>query len=325
MSFIRKLAVSCAVAAAMLAAAPVASAAWPMDKPMTIVVGWPAGNGTDIVARLIADALGKKWGTQVIVENKPGATGNIGQNFVAKAAPDGYTFIVSPPGPAANNMLTFKSLAFNPLTDFTFVTLTTELPLVIVAGPKLAAKDVKELFAYAKGNPGKVAFANPGHGTYAHMAQLAVGDMVGATYNIVPYKGASQIAGDLLSGQIDAASDLLAAYVPHIKAGKLRALVIIGDRRVEQFPEVPTLKETGLDFAAAPWFGLQGPKGIPRDIVDQMNAAVKDVLSSGAAKEKLANIGMTVRTSTPEEFEQVVKAEVEKWRPIVAKYDIKSE
>jgi tripartite-type tricarboxylate transporter receptor subunit TctC len=205
------------------------------------------------------------------------------------------------------------------------VTLTTELPLVIVAGPRLAAKDAKEFFAYAKDNPGKLQYGNPGHGTYAHMAQLAMQDLAGAKFNIVPYKGASQIAGDLLSGQIDAASDLLAAYVPHIRAGKLRALVVIGDRRSEQIPDVPTLKETGLSFAASPWFGLQGPKGIPREIVDQMNAAVKEVLSNGAAKEKLANIGMTVRTSTPEEFEQVVKAEVEKWRPIVAKYDIKAQ
>ena len=321
----RNLIAACVGAAAIFAAAQTASAEWPMDKPMTIVVGWPAGNGTDIVARLLADGLSKKWGTQVLVENKPGATGNIGQNYVAKAAPDGYTFIVSPPGPAANNVLTFKSLPFNPVTDFTFVTLTTELPLVIVAGPKLAQKDAKEFFAYAKENPGKIQFGNPGHGTYAHMAQLAMQDLSGAKFNIVPYKGAAQIAGDMLSGQIDAASDLLAAYVPHIRAGKLRALAIIGERRTPELPDVPTLKETGLNFAASPWFGLQGPKGIPRDIVDKMNAAVKEVLSTDAAKEKLANLGMTVRTSTPEEFEQVVKDEIEKWRPIVAKYNISSE
>ena len=133
MRIIRNAIAACAVAVGLLAAtAPTASATWPMDRQMTIVVAWPAGVGSDTVARLIADGLGKKWGTQVIVENKPGATGNIGQSYVAKAAPDGYTFIIAPPGPAANNMLTFKSLPFNPLTDFTFVTLVVEQPLVFV-------------------------------------------------------------------------------------------------------------------------------------------------------------------------------------------------
>jgi tripartite-type tricarboxylate transporter receptor subunit TctC len=296
-----------------------------MDKQMTIVVAWPAGVGSDTVARLIADGLSKKWGNQVIVENRPGASGNIGQNLVAKAAPDGYTFIVAAPGAAANNMLTFKSLPYNPLTDFTFVTLVVEQPLVFVGGPRLVPKDIKEFFAYAKENPGKIQFGNPGFGTYAHMAQLAVQDIVGAQFNLVPYKGASQIAGDLLASQIDASADLVAGYSGHVKAGKLRVLVVIGDRRSEFVPDVPTLKEAGLNFSASPWLGLEGPKGIPREIVNEMNAAVKEVLANDAVKTKLSAGGMSVRTSTPEEFEQVVKAEVEKWRPIIEKYNIRQE
>jgi len=326
MSAIRNAIAFCAAAMATVAMmmAP-AQAKWPMDNTMTIVVPWPAGTGADLVARILADGISKKWGNQVIVENKVGATGNIAQNFVAKAAPDGYTFLVTTPGPAANNMLTFKSLSFNPLTDFTYVTVTNEDPMVIVAGPKLAAKDIKEFVAYTKANPGKLQFGNPGHGTYAHMTQLALQDMIGTKFNLVPYRGAPQMASDMMSSQIDAVIDLLGGYLPQIRAGKLRALAIIGTGRLEQLPDVPTIKEIGLDFTAEPWYGLEGPKGIPRDIVDQMNAVARDVLSTAAVKEKLAAAGITPRTSTPEEFEQIVKNEVEKWRPIVTKYDIKSE
>ena len=227
-TFLCTILASCVVAAGMLAAAPFASAKWPMDKPMTIVVPWPAGTGADLVARLLADGIGKKWGNQVQVENKVGATGNIAQNFVAKAAPDGYTFIVTTPGPAANNMLTFKALSFNPLTDFTFVTITNEDPMVIVAGPRLAAKDIGGLVDYVKANPGKLQFGNPGHGTYAHMTQLALQDMIGTKFNLVPYRGSPQMTSDMLSGQIDAVIDLLGGY---LAADPRRQAAGAGDHR----------------------------------------------------------------------------------------------
>ncbi len=312
-------------AGAAFAAATGAAAKWPMDKTMTIVVPWPAGTGADLVARVIADGLMKKWGNQVVVENRVGATGNIGQNFVAKAAPDGYTYIVSTPGPAANNSLTFKSLPFNPLTDFSFITVTNEDPMLIVAGPKLTAKDAKEFFAFAKDNAGKVQFGNPGHGTYAHMTQLALQDMLGTKFNLIPYKGAPQMISDMLAGQIDAVIDLTGGYLTQIKSGKLRALAIIGNKRLEQLPDVPTLREIGLDFTAEPWYGMEGPKGIPAEIVSEMNTAVVAILRDPATREKLAGAGITPSSSTPEAFEKLVKAEVEKWRPIVTKYNITSE
>jgi tripartite-type tricarboxylate transporter receptor subunit TctC len=324
MRIIRNAIASCAVAAGLLAlAAASASAKWPMDKVMTIVVPWPAGTGADLVARVLADGIIKKWGGQVVVENKVGATGNIAQNFVAKAAPDGYTFIVTTPGPAANNMLTFKGLPFNPLTDFSFVTITNEDPMVIIAGPKLAAKNIGEFVAYAKVNPGKIQFAHPGHGTYAHMTQLALQDMIGTKFNLIPYRGGPQMATDMMAGQIDAAIDLLGSYLGQVNSGHLRVLAVIGNGRLAQLKDVPTLKEAGLSFTAEPWYGLQGPKGIPRDIIDQMNALAADVLANPAIKEKLAAAGITPRTTTPEAFEKIVKDEVEKWRPIVVKYDIK--
>jgi len=302
-----------------------AQAKWPMDRTMTIVVPWPAGTGADVVARVLADGLTKKWGNQIVVENRAGASGNIAQNFVAKARPDGYTFIVSTPGPAANNMLTFKSLPYNPLTDFSFITVTNEDPMLLVAGPKLEAKDVKEFFAYAKANPGKVQFGNPGHGTYAHMTQLAVQDMLQTKFNLIAYKGAPQMITDMLSGQIDAVIDLTGGYLSQIKAGKLRALAIIGNKRIDQLPDVPTMRELGFDFTAEPWYALEGPKGIPADIVRQMNEAAVEVLKDPATREKLAGAGITPSHSTPEQLEKLVHAEVEKWRPIVQKYNITAE
>jgi len=322
MKYLRSLAVLGLALASMMAQA---QAKWPMDRVMTIVVPWPAGTGADVVARVLADGLMKKWGNQIVVENRAGASGNIAQNFVAKASPDGYTFIVSTPGPAANNMLTFKSLPYNPLTDFSYITVTNEDPMLLVAGPKLEAKDTKEFLAYAKANPGKVQFGNPGHGTYAHMTQLAVQDMLQTKFNLIAYKGAPQMITDMLSGQIDAVIDLTGGYLAQIKAGKLRALAIIGNKRIPQLPDVPTMRELGLDFTAEPWYALEGPKGIPADIVRQMNQAAVEVLKDPATGQKLAGAGITPSSSTPEELEKLVHAEVEKWRPVVQKYNITSE
>ena len=312
-------------ALALIGVGGVAEAKWPMDRTMTIVVPWPPGTGADIVARLIGDGLMKKWGNTVVVENRPGASGNIAQNYVAKAQPDGYTYIVSTPGPAANNMLTFKSLPYNPLTDFSFITVTNEDPMLIVAGPKLAAKDAKEFFAYAKANPGAVQFGNPGHGTYAHMTQLAFQDMIGTKFNLIAYKGAPQMITDMMGGQIDAVIDLTGGYLSQIKSGKLRALAIIGNKRIPQLPDVPTLRELGYDFTAEPWYAFQGPKGIPAEIIKEMNEAVVAILKDPATAEKLGGAGITPSHSTPEALEKIVRAEVEKWRPIVQKYNITSE
>lgn len=315
-----------AIALALAATTPFAAAKWPNDKTVTIVVPWPAGTGVDLVARLLAEGIQKKWNATVVVENRVGATGNIAQNFVAKAAPDGYTLLVSTPGPAANNMLTFKSLPFNPLTDFSFITTTNEDPLIIVAGPRLKAKNIQEFIEYVKANKGKLQFANPGHGTYAHMAQLSLQELIGTEFNLIPYKGSGQMATDMIGEQIDASMDLIGSYMEMVKAGKLRVLAIAGDKRLKELPDVPTLKESGINFSAQPWFGFEGPKGMDKDIIRQLNElATETLVNNPVNAKKLTDVGTTPRTMSPEQFEKLVKDEVEKWRPIVVKYKITSE
>lgn len=311
--------------AALAPATSFAQAKWPMERPMTIVVPWPAGSSFDFVARLIAENLQKKYGNTVLVDNRTGASGNIGQASVARARPDGYTFIVTTPGPAANNVLTFKSLPYDPLTDFSFITLTNRDPGVLVVRKSLPVSTLKEFVAYAKANPGALKMGSPGNGSYSHMTQLALQDLAGISYNIIPYRGPPQVLQDLLGEQIDAGMALVGNFMPHIKAGQLKVLAVMGDKRDPLLPQTPTLIEEGYNFSSQPWTGMEGPKGIPREIVVEMNKAVGEILRDKDNVAKLANMGMTATPSTPEEFEQIVRGELEKWRPVVVKYKVSAE
>jgi tripartite-type tricarboxylate transporter receptor subunit TctC len=310
---------------AWLPASSLAQAKWPMERPMTIVVPWPAGSSFDFVARLIAEGVQKKYGNTVTVDNRTGASGNIGQASVARAKPDGYTFIVTTPGPAANNMLTFKSLPYNPLTDFSFIALTNRDPGVLVVRRNLPVNTLKEFVAYAKARPGELKMGSPGNGSYSHMTQLALQDLAGISYNIIPYRGPPQVLQDLLGEQIDAGMALVGNFMPHIRSGQLKVLAVMGDRRDPALPNVPTLIEEGFNFSSQPWTGMEGPKGIPREIIVEMNKTVNEILRDKDNVAKLATMGMTATPSTPEEFEQIVKGEVDKWRPVVNKYNVTSE
>jgi len=312
-------------AAALATPMSFADAKWPMEKPMTIVVPWPAGSSFDVVGRVVADGIQKKYGNTVTVENRTGASGNIGQAFVARAKPDGYTFIVTTPGPAANNVLTFKSLPYSPLTDFTFISLTNRDPGVLVVRKSLPVNNFKEFVAYAKANPGKVTMGSSGNGSYSHMTQLALQDLAGVEFNIIPYRGPPQVLQDLLGEQLDAGMALVGNFMPHIQSGQVKVLAVFGDRRDPALPNVPTLIEEGYKFSSQPWTGMEGPKGLPRDIVVEMNKTVNQILKDKANVEKLAALGMTATPSTPEEFEKVVKGELDKWRPIITKYKVSAE
>lgn len=324
MRFLKSATASVAIAAAALMtfAAP-AAAKWPMDKPMTIVVPYPAGTGADLIARVIGDGVGKKYGITVQVENRAGASGNIGQAYVAKAAPDGYTFILTTPGPAANNKMTFRELAYEPLTDFSFITQTSEDVLVLIAGPNVKG-DLKDFLANAKANPDKINIGHPGLGSYAHMTELLLQEAQGIKFNIVTYKGAPQMIPDMLGGTLDAVMDLSGSYMPQINAGQLRVLAIGGRERRADL-NAPTFLENGINLVSAPWLGLEGPKGIPTDIVNEMNAAVAEVLMKPEYYDKLKGAGIYAKTNKPDEFAKMVKDEMDKWRPIITKYNIRAE
>jgi tripartite-type tricarboxylate transporter receptor subunit TctC len=310
-----------AVAALTAVATTTASAKWPMDKPMTLVVNWPAGTGADVLGRIIADGLQKKWGITIVVENRPGATGNIGQAYVAKQAPDGYTWLHTSPGPAANNMVSFKSLPYNPLTDFTSVTMTNETDMILVARNGLG-KDLKEIIAKAKAAPESIKLAHPGIGTYAHMLGLRIEEATGTKMNMVPYKGSPQMLPDLMSGNIDLVGDQIPTYVQQVQSGKITAVATFGTVRSPLLPNVPTMKELGFEIFAAPWYGLQGPKGIPADITEEMAKAVAEVLKDPANAEKLKAANYQPKTSTPAQFSKTIIDEVATWGPVIKKYNL---
>ena len=291
------------------------------SRAVTIVVPFSAGGPADTAARTFADVMRKQFSQPVVVENRPAAGGVPGTEYVAQSAHDGYTLLLG--GIAGLALIPPVQKVRYAVNDFAPLGLIWRSPQVFAVRNGLPVKTAAEFVAYAKANPGKTQFGHPGHGTYAHMTQLSLQDMMGTTFNLIPYRGGPQMTTDMLGGQIDAVIDLLGSYLPLIREGKLRALAVIGNSRIPQLPDVPLLSETGINFTAEPWYGLQGPKGIPREIVDQVNAAATEILNDSAVKEKLAAAGITPRTGTPEAFEQLVKKEIEKWRPIVVKYDIK--
>lgn len=312
--------------ALIFAASTPVLAAWPMDKPMVIVVPRPAGTGGDVLARIIADGLMKKWGNTIVIENRPDDGGNAGQDHVAKSAPDGYTWIHTSPAPAANNHLTSRKKLPYTMADFSAVALTNETDMVVVVRPDSPAKDMKELIALAQAKPGALKYAHPGNGTYSHMTGLALQDLANVRFEMVPSRGAAlQMQANLASGQIDVIVDQAPTYVTLIKEGKVRPLATAGDKRSALLPNVPTLKELGINFAAAPWYGMQGPKGVPQNILDDFSKAISEVLNDPAYKERLDKGGLTPRTTTPAEFAALLDDEIKKWKPVVEKYGVKTD
>lgn len=316
----------CATLAA-LAVMPAGAQEWPKARPVTLVVPFAPGGGLDVVARLMADHLSTKFDAKFVVENRSGASGNIGAAFVARAAPDGYTFLFTTPGPGGNNKFTFASLPFDPETDFTFITKISESPLILVVRNDFPAKNLKEFIAYVKANPGKVSAANPGVGSVGHIGQSALADQAGLELNYVPYKGGTgNMLPDFYSGTIDSGMDLIGGYVAPVKANRLRILAVAAEKRSPVLPDVPTMREQGINFVAAPWFGFQGPKGLPADIVQKMNAAITEYLTKDdKIRSTMASIGQEPAPSTPEAFQKGVQAEMAIWGPVIKKYNIRSE
>lgn len=324
MSILKKGALA-VVAAAMLAtpiASPASAQGYPTQQ-ITVVVPFPAGGPSDVLARLVSAEIGRVTGQTVIVENRSGAGGNIGGNYVAKAAADGYTLLFATPGPAANNKLMYKSMPYDPETDLTQIAHVANSPMIIVGNPKVPAKDMKELVAYAKANPGKVTSGHPGNGTLGHIATALLAKQAGITLTLVPYKGTAPLTTDVLGGQVDLAVDFMPTYIPLVKDGKLRAFAVTTRERVSLTPDIPTVKESGVaDFESVAWYALQGPKGLPADVVAKLNKIVNDWIKTDEAKAKMAPLGMVPAGGTPQDLEALVKAELAKWGPIIKENNI---
>jgi tripartite-type tricarboxylate transporter receptor subunit TctC len=307
-----------------LALAALASIAMPAHaqtypaKPVRLVVPFPAGGTTDILARAAAQRLSETLGQQVIVDNRPGAGGNIGSELVARAAPDGYTLLMGTVGTHAINVSLYPKLPYDPVKDFTPIVLVAGVPNVLVVNPSLPAQSVAELIAYAKANPGKLNFASSGSGTSIHLSGELFKVLTGVQMTHVPYKGSAPALTDLVGGQVQLMFDNLPSSLAFIKAGKLRALAVTSKTRAAALPEVPTMVEAGVpDFEASSWFGMLAPAGTPRDIVVRINAEVAKWLATPEAREKLAGQGAIAAGGSSEDFARHIASETAKWAKVV--------
>jgi len=310
---------------AAAAAFVLSSAAWAQnypDRPIRVIVPYPAGQASDTIMRLVGERLGKALGQPVVIDNKPGAGGNLGSDTGAKATPDGYTLTVATAAlPISKHV--YRKLPFDPAKDFAPITLMTITPLVLVARPDLPANSVAELVQVARKNPGKLTFASSGPGTSHHLSGELFKTLAGIDILHVPYKGSPPAHVDLMAGTVDIMFDNIVPVAPHIRQGKLKALAVTTRTRAALLPDVPTMTEAGFaNFEAVAWFGLLAPAGTPHAIVDRLNKATVAILKAPDMKERLAGIGATTVADTPEEFGRFIDAEITKWAPVVRRAQI---
>jgi tripartite-type tricarboxylate transporter receptor subunit TctC len=310
------LALCLTVLCVSLFGAPTARATDYPTRPVHIIVGYPAGGSTDIVARIIGGWLSQRLGQQFIVENKPGAGNNIGTEQVTKAAPDGYTMLLINPANAINTSL-YKHLNFNFLRDIDPVANVIQVPNVMEVNPNVPAKTVAEFIAYVKANPDKVNIASSGNGTSIHLSGELFKMMTGTKMTHVPYKGSAPMLTDLLAGQVQVTFDNLPSSIGHIKAGKLRALAVTTAKRSPELPDVPTVAETVPGYEASAFFGFGVPHGTPKPIVDRLNAEINAALKDPTMLKKLADLGGIPAPGTADDFKVFLTNETAKWGKVV--------
>lgn len=299
-----------------LTALGVARAADYPTHPVRIIVGYPPGGATDIVARIFGAYLSEKLGQQFIVENRAGAGNNLGTEAVVRSAPDGYTLILVNPANAVNASL-YKKLNFNFIRDIAPVAGFIRVPNVMEVHPSVPANTVKEFIDYVKANPGKVNIASSGNGTSIHLSGELFKMMTGLQMTHVPYKGSAPMLTDLLAGQVQVTFDNLPPSINHIKAGKLRALAVTTAVRSPELPDVPTVAETVPGYEASAFFGLGAPKDTPKEIIALINKHVNDALKDPGIQKRLSDLGGMPIGGTPEEFGKVIASETAKWEKVV--------
>jgi tripartite-type tricarboxylate transporter receptor subunit TctC len=293
-------------------------------KPIKIIVPFPAGGTSDVLARMVGQKLTTAWGQPVIVDNRSGANGNIGADLVAKADPDGYTLLLMDMGNLTLSPSLYPKLPFSPVKDLAPVTMLAFSPHLLVTNPALPVKSQSELVAYSKTNKGKLNFAAAaGTGSAAHLAGVLFAQKTGAEWGYVPYRGGAQALTDLISGQIDVTMNGMVATYPHVKTGKLRLLAVSSSKRLPLLPNVPTVSELIPGFVTGSWQGVMAPAGTPKPIIDKLNKEMAAIVRQPDIREKMDALGAEIQTNSPEEFGAWMKAEIANWAKVIADANIK--
>jgi tripartite-type tricarboxylate transporter receptor subunit TctC len=299
--------------------------AWP-NKPVRFVVPYVAGGASDITVRSIAQLLTTSLGQTMMVENKAGGGGNIGTDFVAKAAPDGYTFLMAYAGPIAINPHLYKNISFNAQKDFAPVSLMAQAPLILAVHPSVPANNLAELIAYLKANPDQVFFGSSGTGGADHLAGELFRLQADVRINHIPFKGGAQAVVDLVAGRTQLEFLTIPGGLSHIRAGRLKAIALASSKRFPLFPDVPTMTEAGMkDFEINNWYGLSAPAGTPAPIIASMNRALQQAIQDPALRARFQEVGLVPMSNTPDEFTALIKSDSEKWQKIIQSAGVTAE
>ena len=316
-----------ALAALLLGCLPLMAAAqgaYP-HKPIRMIVPYPPGGPTDVLGRIVAQKLSESLGQQVVVENRPGASGMIGAELVAKAAPDGYTLLTNASIHVINPSL-YPKMNFDALRDFAPVSLIAQVPLILVVNPGLPVKSVQELIALGKAEPNRLNFGSSGNAAAPHLAGESFKIATGIQMQHVPYKGSAPALTDLIGGQVQLIFDSMPSAMPHVKSGKIRALAVTTAKRSPTVPDLPTIAESGVPgFDISTWYGVWAPAGTPKDIVNKVSAEIAKALQQPAVRERLAALGAEPVGNTPEEFAAYCQSELAKWSKIVRESGAKAD
>jgi tripartite-type tricarboxylate transporter receptor subunit TctC len=305
------------VASGLAAVSTPAIAAWP-ERPVRFVLPFPPGGAADTLARPMAVQLERYLGQPIVIDNRGGAGGTIAAEVVARAVPDGYTLFFATVGTHAINVSLRSKLRYDPVADFSPISLTHKAPRILVAHPSVPVKSVPELIALAKRKPGQIAFASSGNGSTNHLAGELFELMAGVDMVHVPYKGAGPAALDVLAGRVSITFDSIPVWVQHAQAGRVRAIAITSQQRSAKFPELPTVSESGLPgFEVVSWLGVFGPAGMPRPIVARLNAELKTVMSDPELRTRLVDQGVEPVHTTPEALGAIVRSDIDKWGKLV--------
>ena len=307
---------------AVCGAANAQSGPWP-NRPIRMIVPYTPGGYTDYMARTVGQKLSEALGQPIVFDNRPGANSILGADLIAKAAPDGYTFGTVIAAHAVNASL-YPQLPYDVLKDFSYVSLLSVAPLIMVLNPAVPANNVKELVALAKAKPGQLNFGSSGTGAAAHLTMEMFKSRMGISMTHIPYKGTAGVLQDTIGGQVNLFFDVVGPLMPHVRAGKLKAIVVTAKERMPAAPDVPTMAEAGVpDFVGGTWAGYIAPAGTPKEIVNRVSGEVQKILRDPAMKEKLAQQGYEAVGSTPEEYEKFMRDEVAKWAKVIKDAGVK--